>query len=225
MKRFQLCATTAVAGVLLMQLQAMAGGHTWRVNEYFTNADGTIQFIELTECCGFSTEYAVSTVTSDANLINLGGGLTGDTAGAKLLLATTGFAALPGAPTPDYIIADNFFAVAGDTVAYSVYNHLGPATLPTDGHLSRQWDGVNGSFASTPTYNSPTNYAGQTGFVSARCSPSDVDGDGQVGVLDFLDILSTWGPCASACPQDSDLDGTVGILDFLDTLANWGSCP
>ena len=28
-----------------------------------------------------------------------------------------------------------------------------------------------------------------------------------------------------ACPGDTDGDGTVGILDFLTVLGTWGACP
>ena len=51
----------------------------------------------------------------------------------------------------------------------------------------------------------------------------DLDGDGTVGIVDFLGLLSAWGPCAdTCCPADLDGDGVVGILDFLLLLANWG---
>lgn len=30
---------------------------------------------------------------------------------------------------------------------------------------------------------------------------------------------------SSSCPHDIDNDGMVGIVDFLDLLANWGPCP
>ena len=52
----------------------------------------------------------------------------------------------------------------------------------------------------------------------------DVDGDGTVGILDFLALLAAWGPCPGPpadCPADLDGDSTVGILDFLILLANW----
>ena len=52
--------------------------------------------------------------------------------------------------------------------------------------------------------------------------PHDLDGDGLVGINDFLDLLAQWGNCGSA---DFDANGVVGINDFLDLLANWGSCP
>ena len=31
--------------------------------------------------------------------------------------------------------------------------------------------------------------------------------------------------CPQPCDADTDGDGTVGILDFLDVLAAWGPCP
>ena len=55
----------------------------------------------------------------------------------------------------------------------------------------------------------------------------DLNGDGEVGITDFLDLLAEWGPCyasSSYCFGDLDGDGTVGINDFLDLLAAWGPC-
>ena len=49
----------------------------------------------------------------------------------------------------------------------------------------------------------------------------DVDGDGTVGVDDFLAVLGNWGPCAG-CDADVDGNGAVGVDDFLAVLANWG---
>jgi hypothetical protein len=63
--------------------------------------------------------------------------------------------------------------------------------------------------------------------VSAPC-PADFDGDGAVGITDFLALLAAWGPCPSPpapCPADLDGDGVVGITDFLALLASWGACP
>ena len=54
----------------------------------------------------------------------------------------------------------------------------------------------------------------------------DLDGDGIVGILDFLDLLAAWGPCPAPCPPschaDLDNDCVVGITDFLILLGNWG---
>ncbi len=52
----------------------------------------------------------------------------------------------------------------------------------------------------------------------------DIDGDGIVGIGDFLALLAAWGPCPApplACPADLDNDGYVRITDFLLLLANW----
>ena len=47
------------------------------------------------------------------------------------------------------------------------------------------------------------------------------DNDGNVGIVDFLALLSQWGS-----PGSCDFDGGgVGIVDFLALLANWGPCP
>jgi len=53
--------------------------------------------------------------------------------------------------------------------------------------------------------------------------PSDLDGDGTVGMTDFLALLGAWGPCSDCgtCPADFDGDCSVGILDLLTLLGNW----
>ena len=56
-------------------------------------------------------------------------------------------------------------------------------------------------------------------------NPGDINGDGEVGIEDFLIVLGNWGPCPAPpqpCPGDIDGDGEVGIEDFLIVLGNWG---
>jgi hypothetical protein len=45
--------------------------------------------------------------------------------------------------------------------------------------------------------------------------PGNLDGDGTVGVVDFLALLGFWGHCPDPCLADLDRDGDVGVLDFL----------
>ncbi len=66
-------------------------------------------------------------------------------------------------------------------------------------------------------------YGGLAGLGCNRC-PWDLDGDGAVGIVDFLDLLAEWGTDPGG-PPDFDGDGNVGITDFLDLLGNWGECP
>jgi len=53
--------------------------------------------------------------------------------------------------------------------------------------------------------------------------PQDLDGTGDVGVADLLDLLGAWG----TDDDDADLndDGTVGVADLLNLLGAWGPCP
>ncbi len=46
--------------------------------------------------------------------------------------------------------------------------------------------------------------------------------DGNVGIVDFLELLAQWNQVNSSCDFDG---GGVGIVDFLKLLANWGPCP
>ncbi|MHC4219760.1 MAG: integrin alpha, partial [Planctomycetota bacterium] len=61
------------------------------------------------------------------------------------------------------------------------------------------------------------------GTVVVDC-PWDLDGSGDVGIVDFLDLLAQWGSNPGG-PPDFDDDGMVGIIDFLELLGHWGPCP
>jgi hypothetical protein len=143
---------------------ARAASHQWRFNELYTNDDGTIQFIEMRECCGFTTEINLNSkwilVVGADNKFTFDRNLTGNTANRYLLLATQGFADLPGAPAPDFIIPDGFLALDGDDLEYWAYTaaNVTYGSLPTDGVMSFHVGTGN-------AVNSPTNYAGETGSI------------------------------------------------------------
>lgn len=147
------------------------GSHLWIVNELYSDPDGTVQFIELWECCGstIETQMAGKDVFSLGHSFTFPSNLTGDTSHRYLLLGTTAFAALPGAPTPDHIIPSGFFSTLGDTLRWHVYPNatltFGPGQLPLDGLHSLNYDGTTGT-------NSPTNYAGQSGSVQIATVPA-----------------------------------------------------
>lgn len=62
---------------------------------------------------------------------------------------------------------------------------------------------------------------------SGPTSPADIDGDGTVGVSDFLIVLSQWGPCIpkGECTADIDGSGAVDLPDLLAVLADWDFGP
>jgi hypothetical protein len=51
--------------------------------------------------------------------------------------------------------------------------------------------------------------------------PADLDGDGLVGINDFLFVLGEWGGPGG----DVNGDGDTDILDLLAVLGQWGACP
>ena len=139
--------------------------HLWIVNELFSSADGTVQFLELWECCGSSIETQMTgkPVFSLTHSFPFPDDLVGDTSHRYLLLGTAAYAALPGAAAPDYLIPSNFFSTVSDTVRWHIY----PAAtlsytsgqLPLDGFRSLNHNHSIG-------INSPTNWNGETGFVT-----------------------------------------------------------
>jgi hypothetical protein len=155
------------AAFLSFATAALAGEHTWDVNEVFSDASGNIQFVELWEANGTPGETAVDGNTMSSNtksFVISGPSLVAPTTNKFFLMATPGFAALAGAPTPDRIIPAGsvpFFATGGDTIMYQPWDSWTFGAVPTDGVNSL--DRISGVGA-----NSPTNYAGVTGSVNAN---------------------------------------------------------
>ena len=169
-QRFQRFALLGVALGLLPASPAYAKNHLWRFTEVFSNAAGTIQFIEMQECCGADeeTEMSATSITSNTGTYNFPNNLSGPTGHRWLLAATQGFARLPGAPVPDYIMPDRFFNPAGDTLRYRGVTDMiqfAAGGLPTDGSDSLQRDLSTGT--TTVGVNNPINFAGQTGTINA----------------------------------------------------------
>jgi hypothetical protein len=212
-------------------LPAHGASHLWRFNEVFSNADGSIMFIEMKECCGAANEtylankWVKSDVTGQMYTFPSNLPCTNCTANKFLLLATPGFANLPGAPAPDFIIQPDFFSTKSDTLRYWSYSAAtwSFAGVPTDGvqSLDRLGNILN---------NSPTNFAGQTGSVIAPCTPADVDISGAVDVNDLLAVINNWGACSNPddCPADftpAGGDNQVNVNDLLGVINAWGPCP
>ncbi|MHC5113174.1 MAG: M28 family metallopeptidase [Planctomycetota bacterium] len=55
--------------------------------------------------------------------------------------------------------------------------------------------------------------------------PPDLDGSGDVGFADILEIIGAWGTCGDVCPADLDGSGDVGFGDVLEVVGAWGPCP
>ena len=65
-------------------------------------------------------------------------------------------------------------------------------------------------------------------FGPVGVCPQDINGDGDVNVLDLIELLLCFGqPAVPGCEaEDMNGDGTVNVLDLIDLLLVFGtSCP
>ena len=60
------------------------------------------------------------------------------------------------------------------------------------------------------------------GAAAADAPMGDVNGDGQVNLVDIQALFVAWGPCAG-CPEDINGDDAVNLLDVLIVIDNWSS--
>ncbi len=194
----------------LSSTSVLAGAHTWRISELFTNSSGTIQFVEL-KCISGSAETFVSgfQVTTGTGTFTFPGNLSGSTLNKNILLATAGFAALPGSPTPDYTIPSNFFPPSGGfTIRYNPpgnydSNIVGVGTLPTNGVDSLQYTSFLGGNGVDTFITGPNNPVTFAGCVTEICD-DNLDNDCD-GLTDCADPA-----CALAVPH------------CVPTVSEWG---
>jgi hypothetical protein len=168
----------AAAMLLAVSCGAHATFHLWQINEIYSNADGSVQFIELITSFGGEQFVAGHALTSSqgatTHTLNVTTDLPGDSANKTFLIGTQGFAAL-NVVTPDYVVPNGFLFTNGGTLNWGggadIVNY---ASLPTDGRLSINRAGVT-------ALNSPKNFAGVTGTI--RKMRFDFDGDGKDDIL------------------------------------------
>ena len=235
--------TAGVAVVLVCMLTVRglhAGSHLWRINEVFSNADGTVQFIELHEIGGAQREWFLTHCWFESiatgNVFRFPKNLTEPTGNKYILLATQAFAALPGAPPPDYIIRDRFFSTDGDTLWYGPAQNydnfvFDPGDLPTDGvnsiQLVRYAPNTRTRDEFKTDVNSPTNFKGDTGSIDISGPDSmfvrgDCNADSTTNLTDAVFLLGALFqgqaelPCDDAC--DSNDDGKSDISDAVNIL-------
>lgn len=167
MNRFRFAVGLAfLLSATLMGTPAQAFFHLWRFTEFFSSADGSVQFIELRSTSSGESEAMGAEIRSmsTGNVFTFPADLTGSTLNKNLLITTANFGALPGGVTPDYDdLPANFFNPAGDTIALFQFSTIDTKTftsVPTDGAMSRNYFPVTGL-----AINSPRNFSGASGSV------------------------------------------------------------
>src|ERR1051326_3323840 len=215
------------AAILLGLNVARAAFHVWAVTEVYSSADGSVQFIKLTNNSVFTTEYFlgghVITCTGPPGLTNTFTFPTNlpavSTANKTFLIGAAKLATFPGGLTPDYVLTNQspfLFLKSGVTntvgIVGSVEVPAAYTNLPTDGVLSLQ--GLGSSLVAGT--NSPRNFNNQsnsivpvrfdssrlagTNFVMTFRTATGVNGAaGPIYALEYKNLLTdvSWTPLTS----------------------------
>ena len=168
--------TMLLAGLALLALPAFATYHTYQIDEVYSNADGTVQYVVLHEAAGMNGQNLLGgralQITGPGGTAtyvfpsDLPGGscgyygcTTAPTARSHVLIATRGFVSL-GITTPDFVMPDGFLATGGGTLNYAGVDQWTYGMLPTDGTNALFRDG-------SARTNAAINFNGATVSVTA----------------------------------------------------------
>ncbi len=164
--------------LMLAASAALANFHLFQIEQLFSNADGTVQFVVMHEFTGTNGENlwmgnmltSIHAGVAKAYMFNkdLPGGsydpygygmMASPTANKRVLIATQGFASL-GIVTPDFVVPNGFLPTNGGTLNYAGVDSVTFPSLPTDGTTAINRNGVM-------IQNLATNFAGQSTSVNA----------------------------------------------------------
>lgn len=127
------CAFALAAGL------AHAGIEAFAIEQVYSNADGSVQFVVLRDTQNQDHADAwfggtlAATQGGATTTFTFPGDLPGaGTAGRRVLLGSAGFAAL-GLVAADYVLPDRFVPTAGGTLAIGGGDALALGALPADG--------------------------------------------------------------------------------------------
>jgi hypothetical protein len=215
----------ALVAVLCFAAQAAgaSAASSWAMTEIYSNADGSVQFLEF-----YTVEDIAAFLTGDSMTSATPGGTNtytfpsdlgpGFAQGKRMLVGTEGFAAL-GVVAPDFVVPNGFFSADGGTVIMGDYDRWDYPPLPVDGLLSLYRGGAI-------ITNTPTNYAGATGTVKLAptlnfqalwwAAPAGIESGWGVNITHQGDTLfATW--------FTYDLDGSAMWLVASDTRRTSGN--
>ena len=143
---------------------ASAEFHLFRIEQIYSNAGGTLQFVVLTTGSNGENLWSGHMLTSTHAGVpkasfEFPNNLPSNTGGHRVLIATTGFAAL-GLVTPDYVIPNGFLATDGGTLNYAGVDQVTYTSLPTNGISAIDRNGM-------VIPNVATNFAGLSASITA----------------------------------------------------------
>lgn len=150
---------------------AHAAFHLFRIDQVFSNADTSVQYVVLREVTG--SDFESFWMGNTLRTTGMGGAMTSfqfpsnlpstSTASRSVLVATSGFAAL-GLVAPDYVVSNGFIPITGGSMNYAGVDQIALPALPTDGATAIDRNGNH--VAATPR-----NFAGATTTLTAPPPP------------------------------------------------------
>jgi hypothetical protein len=146
---------------------AHAAFHLFKIQQIYSNADGTVQFVVLTSFVDGEDRWSghyIASISLDQKTEHsypFANDLPdGSTAGKSVLVATQGFASL-GLIKPDFVVANNFVVLGDGSVDFAGVDSISYSAgqIPTDGVKALFRDG-------STKQNVAMNFAGATASVS-----------------------------------------------------------
>ena len=151
--------------------------HLWAMQELYSSADGTVQFLELRSITGGQQFVAGHVLEANCGgtprFFTIPSNLPGDSGTRAMLFGTQAFAAL-NVVAPDFTVPNGFFCQGGGTINFAhgadIWSHGATPTNGTDSLLR------NGSTST----NTPENFAGQSGVITpsnpaVTIAPMEID--------------------------------------------------
>ena len=158
--------------------------------------------------------------------------------------------AIAAAPAPQYGTAAAWGYGVDTECAFHQVQQFSSGTLQSvrTGHYTYDIDTTDGNSGSPIMYggeiiavathcNCPDNFGTRVdlpAFAAARAAicgqpcPTDINGDGVVNVVDWIEVLLCFGqPAVPGCEaQDIDEDGAITVLDLIEVMLDLGAvCP
>jgi len=170
MKRMFIGLATLLLG--FVAVSADAAFHLFRIDQVYSSADSTIQYVVLREVTGSNGENfwaghrieTTSTTGTKQQFQFLSNLPSSATASRSVLIATAGFAAL-NLVAPDYTVPNGFIPRDGGKIDYaSGTDEVTFTALPSDGATAINRNGQ-------PIAATPTNFAGATATLSSSAPP------------------------------------------------------
>lgn len=179
------------AATMVAAFAASASFHLFNIEQVYTNADGTVQFIVLTAPVDGENLWANHQLTATgpggpAKVYTFPTNLpSSDTGGRRVLVATQGFAAL-NLVTPDYVIPNNFLQIPDGRIDFAGVSAVSYTNIPTDGTQAINSRG-------NPIQNVATNFAGHSASVSLPPPPPPAANYGGIWWKSPAGSESGWG--------------------------------